>query len=104
MFKGFAGSAKDKNTHAISDLPSQQRIELFDSYTGDSVALYRNFPLPITLSAKNSSTTTPSKATPAIVKKKTCFWLPSEMALARRPTTSTSTACQAFRFLKSSPR
>lgn len=52
MFKGFAGSAKDKSTHAVNDLPSNN-IELFDSYTGLILGrLYRNFPLPITLSAE----------------------------------------------------
>ena len=53
MFKGFAGSAKDKSTHSVNDLPSNN-IELFDSYTGLILGrLYRNFPLPITLTAEH---------------------------------------------------
>lgn len=52
MFKGFAGSAKEKNAYGINDLPSNN-IELFDSYTGLILGrLYRNFPLPITLTAE----------------------------------------------------
>ncbi|MFP3516539.1 hypothetical protein SB766_10120 [Pseudomonas sp. SIMBA_077] len=52
MFKGFAGSAKEKNAYGINDLPANN-IELFDSYTGLILGrLYRNFPLPITITAE----------------------------------------------------
>ena len=53
MFKGFATSAKEKTMHAINDLPSNN-IELFDCYTGLILGrLYRNFPLPMTLSGEH---------------------------------------------------
>lgn len=49
MFKGLAGHLKDKNIHSINALPSNN-IELFDCYTGLILGhLYRNFPLPLTL-------------------------------------------------------
>ena len=53
MFKGLAGHLKDKNVHSINALPSNN-IELFDCYTGLILGhLYRNFPLPITLTAES---------------------------------------------------
>ena len=53
MFKGFATSAKEKTVHAINELPSNN-IELFDCYTGLILGrLYRNFPLPLTLSGEH---------------------------------------------------
>ena len=52
MFKGLAGHLKDKNIHSINALPSNN-IELFDCYTGLILGhLYRNFPLPLTLTAE----------------------------------------------------
>ena len=52
MFKGLAGHLKDRNIHSINALPSNN-IELFDCYTGLILGhLYRNFPLPITLTAE----------------------------------------------------
>ena len=52
MFKGLAGHLKDKNVHSINALPSNN-IELFDCYAGLTLGhLYRNFPLPVTLTAE----------------------------------------------------
>lgn len=52
MFKGLASHLKDKNVHSINALPSNN-IELFDCYTGLILGhLYRNFPLPVTLTAE----------------------------------------------------
>ena len=52
MFKGLAGHLKDKNIHSINALPSNN-IELFVCYTGLILGhLYRNFPLPLTLTAE----------------------------------------------------
>ena len=53
MFKALAGHLKDRNVHTINALPSNN-IELFDCYTGLMLGrLYRNFPLPITLSGEH---------------------------------------------------
>ena len=53
MFKGLASHLKDKNVHSINALPSNN-IELFDCYTGLIFGhLYRNFPLPVTLTAEH---------------------------------------------------
>ena len=52
MFKGLAGHLTEKNVHSINTLPSNN-IELFDCYAGLILGhLYRNFPLPITLTAE----------------------------------------------------
>lgn len=52
MFKGLAGSLKDRNVHAINALPSNN-IERFDCYAGLVLgSLYRNFPLPLTVTAE----------------------------------------------------
>ena len=53
MFKGLASHLKDKNLHSTNALPSNN-IELFDCYTGLILGhLYRNFPLPVTLTAEH---------------------------------------------------
>lgn len=52
MFKGLAGSLKDRNIQAINALPSNN-IERFDCYAGLVLgSLYRNFPLPLTVTAE----------------------------------------------------
>lgn len=53
MFKGLAGSLKDRNAHATNTLPSNN-IERFDCYAGLVLgSLYRNFPLPLTVTAEH---------------------------------------------------
>ena len=53
MFKGLTSHLKEKNVHSLNVLPSNN-IELFDCYTGHILgSLYRNFPLPVTVSAEN---------------------------------------------------
>jgi len=52
MFKGLAGHHTEKTLHTINALPSNN-IELFACYAGLILGhLYRNFPLPITLTAE----------------------------------------------------
>lgn len=53
MFKVLTEHMKDKNIHTINTLPSNN-IERFDCYAGMVLGhLYRNFPLPITITAEN---------------------------------------------------
>ena len=53
MFKGLTNHLKEKNVHSLNVVPSNN-IELFDCYTGLILgALYRHFPLPITLTAED---------------------------------------------------
>ena len=53
MFKGLTNHLKEKNVHSLNVVPSNN-IELFDCYTGLILGnLYRNFPLPVTVTAEN---------------------------------------------------